>query len=290
MRHRLPEPVRIALLLAPALVVVGVFFVGGVAEGVLQSLGRRPLVGSPTWSLSAYRETVTDPAFWPSVRLTLRVAGISTAGSAVLGVALALLVRRVGGRRTMTGLFTSTLAIPHLVGALAIGLLLAPAGLVSRAAYSVGLVHDVRDVPALTQDGFGWGIIAEYVWKETPFIAVVALIALSRQVRQLEDVARTLGAGPWERWRRVTLPLLAPTVAAASVLVLAFATASYEVPQLLGRPFPATLSVQALTRFRDPDLTARPEAMAIATLLAVATTVAAVAYAGLVSRLSRRSL
>ncbi|MGA8258427.1 MAG: ABC transporter permease subunit [Nocardioides sp.] len=288
--RRMPERVRVALLLAPALVVVGVFFVGGLAQGVLQSLGREPFVGESTWSLDAYRSVLTDPAFRASLAITARVAVLSTLIATVLGVGLALLVRRVGGRAAMTGLFQSTLAIPHLVGALSIGLLLAPSGLLSRAASSVGLVDDVQDVPALTQDAFGWGIIAEYAWKETPFIAVVALAALSRSVVDLEDVARTLGAGPWARLRSVTLPLLAAPVAAASVLVLAFAAASYEVPRLLGRPFPATLPVEAFTRFRDPDLTARPEAMAIATVVAVLTALAAVAYLRLISRLSGRAL
>ncbi|CAN5592983.1 ABC transporter permease subunit [soil metagenome] len=287
---RLPEPVRVALLLTPALLVVGVFFVGGLTQGVLQSLGREPFVGDSTWSLAAYREVFTDPAFAASLRLTARVALLSTLFATVLGVALALLVRRVGGRRTMTGLFQSTLAVPHLVGALSIGLLLAPSGLLSRAGYAVGLVDSARDVPALTQDAFGWGIVAEYTWKETPFLAVVALAALSRRVADLEDVARTLGAGRRQRFRQVTAPLLAPPVAAASVLVLAFASASYEVPRLLGRPYPAMLSVEAFTRFRDPDLTSRPEALAIATVVAALTLVAALAYWRLGGRLVGRRL
>ncbi len=291
--RRLPEGARVALLLAPALLVVGVFFLGGATEAVLQSLGRRPLVGEPQWSFAAYRRVLTDPAFGASLWLTARVALLSTTLATVLGVAGALLVRRVAGargRRAMTGLFQSTLAVPHLVGALSIGLLLAPSGLLSRAAHGVGLVDGAQQFPALTQDAFGWGIIAEYTWKEAPFIAVVALATLGRHVVDLEDVARTLGASRLQRLRSVTLPMLAPVVAAASVLVLAFTAASYEVPRLLGRPFPATLSVEAFQRFRDPDLTSRPEAMAIATVITLLTVVVTLAYLRLVSRLSGRAL
>lgn len=288
-RRPLPEPVRIALLLAPALVVVGVFFVGGVSQAVLQSLGRQPLLGETDWSLDAYRTTFADPAFQASLLLTLRVTVVSTALATVLGVAVALVVRRVA-RRPMATLLQGTLAVPHLVGALCIGLLLSPSGLVSRLAHAVGLVSDPGSFPELTNDAFGWGIIAEYTWKEAPFIAVVALAAMTRQTADLEDVARTLGAGRIRRLRSVTLPLLAPPVAAASVLVLAFAAASYEVPQLLGRPFPATLPVLAFERYRDPDLTQRPAAMAVATVLAVLTLVIVAAYLALASRLSRRPL
>ena len=75
-----------------------------------------------------------------------------------------------------------------------------------------------------------------------------------------------------------------------AVLVLAFVTASYEVPRLLGRPYPTTLSVEAFQRYRDIDLTSRPEAMALAVLIALLTTLAALAYLRLVGGLARRSL
>lgn len=285
----LPEPVRIALLLAPALVVIAVFFVGGVAEGVLQSLGHRPLVGSEDWSLAAYRATFSDPAFRASLLLTLRVALVSSIAATVLGLALALAARRLA-RGPLTTLFQGTLAVPHLVGAVCIGLLLSPTGLVSRLAHAVGLAPQAGDFPTLVNDAFGWGIVAEYTWKEAPFVAVVALVALTPAVAELEDVARTLGAGRLRRLRSVTLPLLAPPVAAASVLVFAFAAASYEVPRLLGRPYPATLPVVVLQRYRDTDLSVRPEAMAVATVLSLLSIVVVAAYLSLVARLSRRAL
>ncbi len=289
-RRRRPAWLAPALLLAPAMLVVAVFLGGGVARALLESAGRFPLVGEGGWSLRAYRDVLADPAFLASVGVTLRVALTSTALATALGVGLALAVRRLGGRGPMTALFHGTLAVPHLVGALCIGLLLSPSGLLARAGGAVGLVGGPGDVPVLVQDAFGWGIVAEYTWKETPFVAVVALAALGRGVGELEDVARTLGASRLARLRTVTLPLLAPPVAAASVLVFAFATASYEVPRLLGRPFPAMLSVEAYQRFRDPDLTARPEAMAIATILVLLSLVVVAAYLALVSSLSRRAV
>ena len=47
----------------------------------------------------------------------------------------------------------------------------------------------------MVNDPWGIGIIAEYVWKETVFIGVVVLAALSGSTRDFEDLARTLGAG-----------------------------------------------------------------------------------------------
>ncbi|MEO6605392.1 MAG: ABC transporter permease subunit [Aeromicrobium sp.] len=279
------------LLLLPAMLVIGVFFVGGFAQAIIQSLGHQPFLGRDEWSFDAYRSAAVDPAVRSSISLTLRIGIVSTVLATGLGIGFALVVRRLGaGRIWMTRLFQGSLAIPHLVGALCIGLLLSPSGFVSRTANAAGLVDEARQFPALTQDGFGWGIIAEYVWKETPFMAVIALAAMSANLGRLEDVSRTLGAKRWQRLRYVTLPVLAPPVGAAAILVLAFTMGSYEVPVLLGRPFPAPLSVVAYQSFTDTDLTARPQAMAVAVLLAALTTVIAALYLLLLRLSGRRAV
>ncbi len=287
----MPRWLRITLLLSPAAVVIGVFFVGGVAQAVAQSFGYQPFLPGYHWSPDAYRAIWHDRAFRAALVLTLRVSLLSTALAAVLGVGAALAIRRVTrGRRWVTGLFGVNLAVPHLVGTLCMLLLLAQSGLLARLGHAVGLVGAPSSFPALTADGFGWGVVAEYAWKETPFIGVIALAALGRGVEDLENAARTLGASGLQRLRHVTLPLLAPPVAAASVLVFAFSAGSYEVPYLLGRPYPATLPVVALQYYRDTDLTLRPQAMAVAVVITVASTVFVAAYLALTSRLARRTL
>ncbi len=292
-RARLSPPrwVRILLLLAPALLVLGVFFASGVVQAVAQSFGYQPFLPGWHWSADAYHQLWADPAVRSSLLLTARVALVSTALSAVLGVAAALVIRRMGrGRSWASGLLQANLAVPHLVGALCMLLLLGQSGLLSRLTHAAGLTGTPASFPALTADRFGAGIIAEYVWKETPFIAVLALAALSRGTAELENAARALGASRWQRLRHVTVPLLAPSVAAGSVLVFAFAAGSYEVPYLLGRPFPATLPVVAYQYYNATDLTARPEAMAVAVLITVTSLIVVAAYLALVSRLSRRSM
>jgi putative spermidine/putrescine transport system permease protein len=289
--RRVPRPVRIALLLTPALTVVGVFFAAGVAQALAQSFGDEPFLPGWHWSTAGWRALISDPAVHASLWLTLRVAGLSTVLAAILGTALAVALHRLTRRRrAAVGLVQVNLAVPHVVGALCMLLLLGQAGLLSRLAHAIGLTGAPSGFPALTADRFGVGIIAEYVWKETPFIAILALTALGRGADELAAAARTLGAGSWQRFVHVTVPLLAPTVAAGSVLVFAFAAGSYEVPYLLGRPYPATLPVVAYQQYSSTDLSARPEAMAIAVVIAAATMAIVGGYLALASRLSRRAL
>lgn len=285
---RLPRGLRIVLLLAPALLVVVVLFGGGLVQALAQSVGYQPFLPGRELSLDAYRALWADPAVRASIGITLRVAVLSTAAAAMLGVAAALLVRSLGHtRRGFAALLQVTLPLPHAVAALAMILLLGQGGALSRVAAALGLVDAPSGFPALTQDAFGWGIIVSYVWKEAPFVAVVVLAALSSGVAELEDAARALGASGVQRLRHVLAPVLAPAVAAASVLVFAFTLGSYEVPFLLGRPFPAMLPVVAYQQFRDPDLAARPLAMAIAVATALLVGACAAAYLSLSERLRR---
>ena len=287
-RRGLPQGLSTSLLLAPALVVVVVLFGGGVVMGVLASLGYQPFLPGRELSLDAYRGLLDDVEVRRSLVLTFRIALLSTLVSAVLAVGAALLLRGTRrGRRAALLVFQLNLPVPHLVGAAAMLLLLGQSGLVSRLLFAVGLVDAPAGAPVLTNDAVGWAIMAEYVWKEVPFIGVVVLAALSGGVSDLEDAARSLGAGAWSRFRFVVLPHITPAVVSTSIIVFAFTFGSYEVPLLLGQPFPATLPVVAYQAYADTDLTARPRAMAIAVLITFLVVLVVLAYSLLTERVLR---
>lgn len=269
---------------------VVVLFLGALALGLAQSLGYQPYLPGWHWSTEAYRALWHDPAVRASLVLTLRVSVLSTLLATALGVGAALLVHHLDrGRRLLAGVLGSTLAVPHLVGALTMLLLLGQSGLLSRFGHTLGLTNTPAQFPALTADGPGWGIVAEYTWREAPFIAVVVLAALASGVDELTAAARTLGASRWQRFRSVTAPLVAPAVAGSALLVLAFTVGSYEVPAVLGRPYPAPLPVVALHYQQDVDLHARPQALALTSLLALLVVAVAAAYGALLPRLTRRA-
>ena len=268
-RRRLPDGARPWLLLAPALLVITVLFVGALLFGVLQSLNYLPLIGLTEPNVEAYASIFGDPVFWESLGLSLRIAFLSTAISVVLAVATALLIFRTErGRRSITFIYQFNLPIPHIVGGVAMLLLLSQSGLFSRLAFALGLTDAPADFPALTNDRWGFAIIAEYVWKETVFIGVVVLAALAGGVAEYEELARTLGASRWKRFWHVILPLITPAIVSTSIIVFAFSFGAFEIPFLLGQPFPAALPVMAFRAYTDVDLNARPQAMAISVVIA----------------------
>ena len=278
---------KIALLLAPAVGVIGVLFVGGLGVAFVQSLGYMPAIGLTGWSLDAYRQVLGDEDFVDSLLLTLYVSGVSTGLSTVLAVLAALALRRSRGRLSAV-VFQLPITIPHLVAAVGIALVVAQTGLGARLAAALGLIGEPRDFPALLYDRYSVGIILTYVWKEVPFIALVVLASLRGVASELEEVARTLGAGAWQRFWYVVFPVISPSVVAASLLVFAFTFGAFEVPYLLGKSYPTMLPVMAYNEYREIDLAARPAAMAINVLIALITGTAAALYLRLARDLGGR--
>lgn len=264
---------RRVLPLLPALGVTAGLFGGGLVLSALQSLGYAPALGQSTLGLGAYRALLADPAFWSSLGLTAWVAMVGTGLALVFGTALALALHHAARASAVTGarlrvLAGLTLPIPHLVAAILTLLLLSQSGLLSRVTFAAGLTGGPQDFPALLYDPRGVGIILELVWKETPFVALNVLAVLSSLDPRLQDVARSLGAGPAARLIHVTLPLIRPALLSSGVLVGAFTLASFEVPALLGATSPTTLPVLAYRAFTDTDLSSRGIAMALSVIIA----------------------
>lgn len=267
------------LALAPALAVVGLLVGASLAYGVAQSLGLLAILGTSQVSVAAYRDLLdgTGPAgreFWPALGFSLWVSLAST-GLSALGALL--VAAALGRRRPADGaillMLNLNLAFPHLVWAVALGLLLGQSGLLARLAAALGLIDAPAEFPVLVRDRDGLGIILHYVSKEIPFLVLIVLAVLRTQGTEYDLVAENLGADGWQRVRHITLPLVLPALAAGSALVFAFSFGAYEVPALLGVRYPRTLAVLALESFVNPDLRQRATGMALGLIIGLVTLV-----------------
>ena len=273
------QRLSISLLLLPALTVIVLLFLGGLASGLLRSLNYFPLIGLNEFNFDAYLAIFTDNGFLQSLLLTFHIAFTSTLIASILAVASALLLRPAfRGKRIVHFFFSLNLTIPHLVGAIGVLYLFQNSGLVSRILTGMDIISRPSDFPAMVFDPWAIGIIIQYVWKEIPFIGVIVLAILLSVGEDYESVARSLGANRWQAFRQVTLPLIMPGVVSASVIVFAFTFGAFEIPYLLGRTFPAALPVLAYQSYTDVDLAARPQAMAMAMVIAFISTLLIMAY------------
>ena len=264
------DRLKIILLLAPALILIIGLFGGGLAIGLMRSFNYMPVIGLTDPDLSAYVAVFTNREFYLAFLLSFHIAFTSTVVSSILAIGAALLLRRTFmGRAVINFLFQLNLTVPHLVGAIGILYLFSQSGSFARLAYEWDMIARPADFPALVFDPYAIGIILQYVWKEVPFIGVIVLANMQAMGEDYESVARSLGASRWQTFRHVLLPMVFPGVLSASVMVFAFTFGAYEIPALLGASYPAALPVLAYKSYTDVDLAARPEAMAMAVIIAL---------------------
>ena len=239
----------------------------GATYSVLAALGLVG-VGARGFSLAPIRNVIHSPDTWRGLTWTCATAGAATA--IAVAIAFLLAVRLRESRLGRAGALLP-LAVPHVAAALAALLLLGQAGLLSRVSHALGLTGAPADFPALVYDRAGVALILTFVWKELPYLTLTAMAVLLTDRRELEEVARTLGATPRQAFWRITLPQLWRGTAPAVIAAFAFLIGQYEIPALLAPSDPAALPMLTFERATDPNLFRRAEAHVLGLLaLAVA--------------------
>lgn len=268
-------------LVLPTILVLVTLFVGGFLFGILQSVGYFSVIADKEQKIGfdAYLFAFQNETVRAGIILTFRVAFLSTILSTVIALAISLMISRTKRfQSTLISITQFNIPIPHVVAATGILLTFSQSGLVSRVTNHFGITDGPSDFPIVTNDPFGYGIIMSYLWKEIPFMCVLILSALRGPVTNLDETAKTLGASYGYRLRKVILPYIFPAILSGTIIVFAFSFGSYEVPYLLGEPYPSTVSVVAYQLYTDRDLANRPTAMALATITSVVIGILVYAY------------
>lgn len=240
-----------------ALLVVGLPL-AGLGYALLGSVGVvGPLAAgfTPRYWQALPADTGLLTALLYSAWIALASVGLAVAAA----LALVLRAQPTLRRRPLPGLLYLPLLLPPLVVAFYLFQLLSRAGWLSRLSYQLGLTAGLDAFPELVQDRVGVGIILAHVLLTFPFLTLL-LQAIYQEARldELRQLTRTLGATAGQFRRRVAAPLLlhraAPTLLLSAVATLG----AYDIPLLLGRPYPQMLSVHLATRLQRFDLRELP--------------------------------
>jgi len=278
------------LQLMPILSVLVVLFGGALVMALLQSLGFAPWFGINTFpDLSYFGSLWGSRTFWVSLWLTLYYATVSTLLALVFGTALALaLIKVFPGKRLYRYLYKLPLMIPYTVGIALAVIMLGNGGMLSRVAALAGLIDDPGQFPQLLKTHYGWGIIAVYVWKQTPFITLAVYAVLLGIGRETEEAVAILGARRGAIFFRVTLPQILPGIVSSTLICFAFNVGAFEAPFILGGGFPDTLPVVAWRYFNDADYTLQLQGMATVVSIGIVAGVILFAYLWVYRRYERR--
>jgi molybdate transport system permease protein len=194
------------------------------------------LIRAP-WSTLPQR--LTEPGVLAALRLSLITASLATVLCLLLGVPLAWILARsaLPGRRLIRALVTVPLVLPPVVGGVALLLVFGRRGLVGEwldATFGFSL-------PFTTT-----GVVLAEAFVAMPFLVISVEGALRGADARYEEAAATLGASRWTAFRRVTLPLIAPGVAAGAVLCWARALGEFGATITFAGNFPGRTQTMPL--------------------------------------------
>jgi spermidine/putrescine transport system permease protein len=202
------------------------------------------------FTLDWYRRLAGNERLLGSVRNSLLVAGITTLVATVLGTLAALALARYrfrGKGSTETVLFLPVILPEVVLGAA----LLTFFG-------AVGLRLSL------------WTVVIAHVMFSVSYVAIVVRARLAGLDPSLEEAARDLGAGPFDTFRRVTLPLILPGVVASALLVFTLSIDDYVVTSFVAGVGATTLPLHIYSMLK---LGVTPEVNAVSSLLLAGTVV-----------------
>lgn len=213
------RPSGYAVFLAPGLLLSLLFLVVPLAMTFYYSLTQWQGIGDPTWiGFDNYTRLFHDADFWASFRnIAFVIIGIAVVPT-LLGLFLAALLFDYIGKKHGDGvvsLVRSGLYLPQVIPVAVTGLMwgwiLAPEGAVNSILDKIGLA-------SLAENWLGdpdlalWVVLAVLVWMQLGYPLVLFLSGLQRIDPELYEAAALDGATWWQRFTRITVPILRPEV------------------------------------------------------------------------------
>jgi len=170
-------------------------------------------------SLAELKEILLDPRAIASYRLSFGAALLAAVVNAIFGfiVAWTLVRYEFPGRRLVDALIDLPFALPTAVSGIALTAVFAPNGWLGLKLASFGV-----------QVAYTWiGVVVALILIGLPFVVRSVQPALVEVQRDLEDAAETLGASPWQIFRRIILPAVLPAVLTGFTLAFARGIGEY---------------------------------------------------------------
>ncbi len=158
-----------------------------------------------------YTELLQDPQFWNALVNTVSIFLLSSIPQVIVAVAVAALLNT--NLRLRTG-FRMGVLVPYVASLVAVGIIFG-----NLFGVNYGLVNSIMDMVGIGRIDWQANRFASHIaiatmvnWRWTGYNALIVLAAMQAIPPELHEAAMIDGAGPWRRFRTVTLPLLRPTI------------------------------------------------------------------------------
>lgn len=223
-------------LIAPSVVFLGALFIVPLVQTIWLSVSAENGL-----SIENYARMTGDLNFSVAIRNTFLLTAIVVPLQVALALGMATMVTKLDrGRELVLWVLTIPLGISDLAAGLAWLAILQNSGYLNSALYKLGIISG--QVGWLSQET-PWSlfvaILLAEVWRATAIVLVIVIAGLQLIPKEFSEAAEIFGARPWTRFRKITLPLLRPSLQSALILRTVLAFEVFAVVYALGgRNFP----------------------------------------------------
>ncbi|HEV2724551.1 MAG TPA: sugar ABC transporter permease [Thermoleophilaceae bacterium] len=264
-----------AWMVSPSLVVIALVAAYPIGYALWLSLHEYSVKvpGLSRWvGLGNYTDALTSGEFWSATGTTFLFTGISVALELAIGLAMAVAMHEAfKGRALLRTVVLVPWAVLTVVTAITWRTIFEPnLGLAPVLLDKFGLPG--ADTVWLGENGYALGVmIFADVWKTAPFMALLLLAGLQVIPDDVYDAAKVDGASTWQRFTRITLPLLRPAILVALIFRTLDALRIFDLPFVLtqGANGTTTLSILSYDALTKDRLIGEGSALAVLTFLIV---------------------
>jgi multiple sugar transport system permease protein len=220
------------LWVAPAVVIILGLSLVPMGWALLLSFQKSDLVTPSTWvGIDNYKRLADDPTFRGAVQHTLLYTAAFVPLSIGGGLGIALLLNRTfPGQRIVRTLMLTPWVVPSFVVAVLWEFMWQrDAGIVNKLLVDYTGILSERPTWLLGKNTM-WAIVVPSIWRGIPFAMLIFLAGLQAIPRELHEAAALDGAGPWRRFRFITLPLLRPLIAIQLLFGVIYSAYQFTIP------------------------------------------------------------
>jgi multiple sugar transport system permease protein len=268
----IPERRLATLMVAPSMLLIALVALYPVIYGVWVSLHQYSLLqaGLSRWAspagLGNFKEALSSPDFWAATRTTVIFTVASVILETVIGLGMALAMKEAFKGQ---GLLRTVVLVPWAV-------LTVVTAIMWKTIFdpNLGFVNSLiggKTVWLGEQPQALMVMIFADTWKTAPFMALLLLAGLQVIPSDIYEAAKVDGATTWQRFARITLPLLTPALLVALIFRTMDALRAFDLPKVLtnGANDTTTLSLLAQRTFQENRLYGQGSAIAILTFILV---------------------
>jgi multiple sugar transport system permease protein len=262
------------LLLTPAMAVIALVAAYPIGYAIWLSLTEYSVRVPGKWrfvGFDNYTEAFQSSEFWESVKNTFIFTGLSVSLELAIGLGMALAMHAAfKGRGVLRTVVLVPWAVLTVVSAITWRTLFEPdLGLAPVILDKFGIAGNVV---WLGQEGYAMAVmVLADVWKTAPFMALLLLAGLQVIPDDVYDAAKVDGATTWQRFQRITIPLLMPAILVALIFRTLDALRIFDLPYVLtgGSNGTTTLSLIAHQELTTNRLIGYGSALAVLTFVIV---------------------